>query len=85
MTRQELEQTEWAKEFLAEAPDYERAIQYALQEPLLVELIHTDENNDAWEWAIVVKGTDFWMDAKPTKEEAIELIKQMGWLYVLTP
>lgn len=83
MTRDELEQTEWAKAFKADAPvSYMEALRLAENPHLRVEIYRTDETGEL-QWAIsaVVRGeyTGFWMDAKPTKKEATELCKRTGW------
>jgi len=80
MTREEIENTDWAKEFKADSPiSYEKGIKYALQENLEVFLAF---NCDVgfWQYSICVSEYPlFWMDAKETKEEAIKLCKKMGW------
>lgn len=42
------------------------------------QLEKTDETGEMV-WAIQVDGDNFWMDAKKTKKEAINLCKKMGW------
>ena len=83
MTREELEQTEWAKEFKRDAPiSYAQGIDYASQDNLEVYLRNNCDLG-YWVWSIeVYDNPPFWMDAKETKEEAIELCKQMGWVIV---
>jgi len=80
MTREEIEQTEWAKEFKWDAPiSYEQGIDYALK-PNLEVYLNNNSDLGYWVWAIIVdddKG--FWMDAKETKDEAKELCNKMGW------
>lgn len=83
MTREEIENTDWAKEFKADAPSYySQAIEYALQENLKIFINH---NNEAVNWLysiIVLDNPNFWMDAKETEEEAIELCNRMGWTII---
>ena len=79
MTKQHLEKTRWAKVFKKEDPiNYNRALVYALDDPLYVSLYKNDELGEMV-WAINVYNTEFWMDAKKTKKEAINLCKKMGW------
>lgn len=77
-----LEQTPWAIEFKAGCltSSYEKAIKYALDPNLRVEIIHTNDRG-SWEWAIVAAShdTDFWMDTKPTKKAALVLCRLMKW------
>ena len=73
--------TEWAKQFQRECwTSYNEAVKHASNPNLKVSL---DRNNEidinSFEWAIVVEGTDFWMDTKKTKSEAVALCKKMGW------
>ncbi|OGC76268.1 hypothetical protein A2619_02330 [candidate division WWE3 bacterium RIFOXYD1_FULL_39_9] len=80
MTREEIEQTEWAKELKEKSSYfYEEAIQYALKRNLNVHISQTNETGETL-WAIfVVDNYDFWMDAKKTKKEAVRLCRQMKW------
>lgn len=89
LTQAELEATEWAKEFKADAPaSYKEALRYALDPSLSVLVCHhtdaeesTWASRDLWALAVVLDGeeSDFWLDAKPTKKEAIALCRRMGW------
>ena len=79
MTKQQLEKTRWAKVFKKEDPiNYNRALVYALDDPLYVSLYKNDELGPIV-LAINVYNTEFWMDAKKTKKEAINLCEKMGW------
>lgn len=79
MTKEELEKTEWAIEYKkCGSPSYYIALRYASQTPLFVNIYRTDESGEMV-WAIQVDGDTFWMDAKKTKKEAINLCKKMGW------
>ena len=83
MTPEELEGTAWAGEFKADSPvSYPEALAYARRKDLRVHIYKTDEAGEVL-WAIVVvdeDGTgDFWMDAKPTKKDAIALCRRMRW------
>ena len=62
-----LEDTEWAREFKRDCPtSYLQAIEYAGTPKML--------------WAIApVSDPEFWMDAKPTKKEAVALCRKMKW------
>lgn len=84
MTRAELENTTWAKNFKLEAPvSYAEAIKYALQEELEV---YINKNHDLGfpVYAIIVAedSKGFWMDATASKKAAISLCKEMGWKIV---
>lgn len=77
-----IEETPWAKNFYKDCPSqYKDAIEYASKPNLEVDIIHTNELG-SWQYAIVVEGNDFWMDAFYTKEEALNLVGEMGWKIV---
>ncbi len=83
MTLDELEGTAWAREFKADSPvSYPEALTYARCEDLRVYVRKTDEAGEVL-WVIVVVDEggsgDFWMDAKPTKKDAIALCRRMRW------
>lgn len=81
ITRVQLEETAWAKAFKADSPvSYQQALELALNPDLVVWLVR---NNAAgvWQWSIVADelAPGFWMDAKPTRREALALCREMGW------
>lgn len=78
-----LEQTEWAKQFKVDSPvSYKAALQYALQNGLTVFIERSFESGDPV-WAVrVFDDPEFWMEAKPTKAQAIALCREMGWKIV---
>lgn len=79
MTKKELEQTEWAKNFKKGCPtSYKKAIDLVT---ITVKILHSNELGE-WMWAVVA-GEDFWLDAFTTKKEAINLCKEMGWRYTI--
>lgn len=80
MTKQELEATEWAKEFKKEdTHNYLIALRYALSVPLRVSISRGNEDGKTF-WEIAVIGSDgFLMDTKKTKKEAISLCNEMNW------
>jgi hypothetical protein len=86
-TREELEATEWAKGVRSSrimSPWlYEMAINYAMRPSFCVSIYHTTETGeDKWAISAVIdnrEDTDFWMDAKDTREEAEALCHEMGW------
>jgi hypothetical protein len=79
--------TSWAKEFKKDCPtSYNQAISLAkLGKQLEVEVYKNNENGE-WLWSIAVvnhlNATGFWMDSKPTKKEAMAIVKQFGWTLV---
>lgn len=75
-----LEKTTWAKEFKADAPvSYKTALQYALQDQLSVLIEHSLETGEPM-WAVrVLDDPEFWMEAKPTKAQAMAVCQEMGW------
>ena len=79
-TREALERTEWAVEFKKDAPvSYAMALRYALEQPLEVLVERNDETGDS-QWVIrVLEDPSFWMDAKTTKNAAVQLCREMGW------
>jgi hypothetical protein len=81
MTLDELEASSWAREFKAAAPgSYAQALDYAQRPQLRVHVHQTDKTGEL-QWAIAVDGDhEFWMDAKPTKKDAIVLCRDMGWI-----
>jgi hypothetical protein len=77
LTREQLEKTDWAKRFKADSPvSYAKGIALALQSDLEVGL-HFNEEAEDWQWCVVTDG--FWMDAFPTRNQALTLCKEMGW------
>jgi hypothetical protein len=78
-----LEKTTWAKEFKADSPvSYKTALQYALQDQLLV-LIERSLDTGEPVWAVrVLDDPEFWMEAKPTKAQATTVCRAMGWKIV---
>jgi hypothetical protein len=86
--RQQIEATEWAKEFKASCPAaYEDALTIASLDVLHVEIYKSDENG-AMEWRIAYSGPEFrqwtdlfWLDSKKTKKAAVELCESMEWFY----
>jgi hypothetical protein len=76
----ELEASPWARQFKAASPGaYAQALNYAQRPNLRVHVHQTDETGEV-QWAIsVVDDPEFWMDAKPTKKEAVALCRDMGW------
>ncbi len=86
MTREQIEQTEWAKQFKEGCllSSYEQALNHALalqDKEIFADIYRTDENGERV-WAICVED-DFWMDAFRTQKEAVALCKQMGWGYTV--
>lgn len=75
-----IEKTTWAKAFKHNASHgYATALKYALDPTFQVKVIYTTETGDP-QWAIcAAHDPEFWMDAKPTKAEAINLCTEMGW------
>lgn len=90
MTLKELKATEWAKEFKKESPAcYQEALEYAMTSDLKVnvyqELVFIGNETETslnWVISVVDDPTDFWMDAKKTKKEALALCKLMSWKVV---
>ena len=80
MTLDELEASPWAREFKAASPGfYSQALDYAQRPQLRVHVHQTDETGEL-QWAIAVdEDQEFWMDAKPTKKDAVALCRHMGW------
>lgn len=78
-----LEQTEWAKQFKVDSPvSYKAALRYALQDGLSVFIERSFETGDPV-WAVrVFDDPEFWMEAKPTKAQAIAVCREMGWKFV---
>ena len=61
---------------------YSHALAYANQKPLYVYLKVTDETAELVCAIVVVDESseeEFWMDARPSMKEAIELCVEMGW------
>lgn len=84
-----IELTSWAKSFKREAPYfYDEAIRRATSPDFAVKIIHSTEiGPPLWAVAAVAeKGKPddggFWMVAFPTKGEALDLCKEMGWRVV---
>lgn len=80
-SREALETTTWAREFKKDSPvSYEQALTLAMAPDLTVWLVHNSDSG-VWQWSIVADelAPGFWLDAKPTKEEALALCAEMGW------
>lgn len=82
MTKQEIEQTNWAIRYKAECPtSYKEAI--ALAEK--VEWVFVDERDDHsfqcdFLWAIIPElNQQFCLDALATKKEALSVCREMRW------
>lgn len=77
------EQTKWGQEFIKEVGVgvYTTALELLEESDNQVEIFETDELG-VQEWAIVpIENTEFWLNNLPTKEEAEEFCKEMGWKY----
>ena len=81
MTKAELEQTAWAKEFAEDSQvSYPEALLAA--EPGLrvdVEPATTVLGDPCYAILVADRDPDFWMDHKPTRCAAEALCKAMGW------
>lgn len=78
----ELEKTKWAKKFKSLNPSsYERALRFASQNPLNVNIYHNDEAGALqYSIAVMIDGEDtFWMDSKKSYKKAKKLCDKMGW------
>ena len=79
---QDIEKTEWARRFKAGAPyQYDEALAIAARLSWVV-LEHRDDHSakDDCLWVILPDvNPEFWLDATPTKDEAVALCKTMGW------
>lgn len=77
-----IESTEWAKWFKAECPtSYADAIKLAEQvDYVAIEQRDDLSGKDDFLWAIIPEcNTDFWLDALPTKNEALAVCREMKW------
>ena len=82
-----IEHTSWARNFAREAPYfYEEAISRANSPNFAVKIVCSTETGDPL-WAVEAiaehaNDGGFWMVAFPTKGEALDLCKEMGWRVV---
>jgi len=82
-----IEHTSWAKSFKREAPYfYDEAIRRATSPDFAVKIVCSTETGDPL-WAVEAIAEHaydggFWMVAFPTKGEALDLCKEMGWRVV---
>ena len=61
---------------------YDELMAYARDPNTHVVLDRQNElDYDVFTYAIVVKGTEFWLGEFATKEEAEQVIHEMGWIY----
>ncbi len=76
-----IKSTSWARTLKKECPiGYDDAIAYASQTEVRVAIVKNNEGAACmFEYAIVVEGTDFWLEAFTTREEAVKLCEKMGW------
>lgn len=86
MNRAEIEATDWAKRFLAECPtSYNEAIILAVQLAqdgghVVVEKRDDHSSQGDFLWAVIPEcGSDFWLEALPTKKASLEVCRQMKW------
>lgn len=81
---EDIEQTDWAKEFKNDSPvSYPVALRYAQQDELEVFIEHTRDGSGDMMWAVcVLDDPSFYMDFKATEEQAISLCQTMGWKIV---
>ena len=82
MTREEILQTKWAKEFQKEdLCSFQEALDFCLNDNRQITIYKTNETGEEL-WVISIAESDFWLDTKKTKKEAINLCKEMGWKVV---
>ena len=82
MTKAELEQTAWAKEFAEDSPvSYPEALQLAVEPGLRVDVepATTVLGDPCYAILVADREPDFWMDHKPSRRAAEALCKTMGW------
>lgn len=83
MTKAELEQTAWAKEFAEDSPvSYPEALLLAAEPGGLrvdVEPATTVLGDPCFAIVAADRDPPFWMDHKPTRRAAETLCKTMGW------
>ena len=82
LTLDELEATPWAKKFKEDSPvSYAQGLKYAQDKDLRVHIHKVDQYSDQWAISVLdgIDAQDFWMDVTPTKKEALELCRLMGW------
>lgn len=77
----DLHETEWVKDFKEDCPvGYDEAIELASMFDVFVQIKETNKTGETV-WAIEsAERPDFWMTARQSKEEAIALCNQMGWI-----
>lgn len=75
-----IEQTEWARKFALEAHwFYGQAIRIVSSPDFAVRVEYSTETGEHL-WAVIAINTDsFWMDAFPTREEAVDFCNKMNW------
>ena len=84
LTLEQLEATNWAREFREDSPvSYPEALRYAQTKNFKVYIERSTETGEP-QW--VAHATDdeggangFWMDAKATRKELVGLCREMGW------
>lgn len=77
-------QPKWGADFVKEVgmSAYKTALELLDESNNQVEIFETDELGEP-EWAIVpIENTEFWLNNFPTKKEAENFCKEMGWKYV---
>jgi len=70
---------EWIARVKVESPTcYTEVIRQANRPDLIVSIYPSDELMGLMHW-VIDAGDSFWLDALPTREEAIKLCHEMGW------
>lgn len=80
LNKKQVEDSEWAMEFLmGNSLQYNTALAFVLDPDLKVTIVYSTEMGDGC-WAIVpIADSTFWLDAFPTKEQAEVLCRLMEW------
>jgi len=71
---------EWSAEFRRMCPaDHGRALEYASDPDLCVDIIRTDETGEV-QWVIVPEvDPEFWLDSFASKTAALTFCRKIGW------
>lgn len=83
MTRDELVETDWAREFKMDCPGgFEEAIKLALNPETEYIVYRTDESGPLL--YVISDDKGFWMTGFKLRKDAISLCKKMNWKYKIS-
>jgi len=81
MNREEFWRDHLLNDNIIDEDTFKQAMQYAFDGSPKVIIRSNEVDPEQYQYAIVVKGTEFWMDAFETQDEAVAICEKMWWVY----